>query len=439
MKNKIVLYKGDLETTAFFLEQMATGFIECGAEVLEFQFDVTAAKEGKKQRIKQLIDFWQKDYTIVVSFNFAGIYGEDALTVSNIEEKEELCSAIGLSKEAFDSLDGEMLIFDLLALPYYNIVVDHPYHYHMHLNKRTKAYHQICIDRNHIAYMKRYFPQIDVLPFMPSAGTAIGQTYPELAGRKYDVIMTGSYIPPEAFYLFMDRNGEEYGAFYRSMLKETLTEPSRLLEDVVRRRLVEEIPQVTEEEICETLGHIQFLDYYIRFYVRRMVVKELVDHDIIVYVFGGGWEKFTCDKPQNLFFEAESGGMVSLKEAQQNELSSRYLTSRECLERIRDARISLNVMPWFKDGSHDRIYNSMLNGAVVVTDGSIYLNETLQDSDLVCFYDLKHVERLPEMIRNLLQDKKTMERMARSAYEYAAKEHTWSDRARQLVGYLGES
>lgn len=411
---KIVLYKGDVETTAYFLTQIGKELTCLGFLVYEFQFDVGRAKEGKAQQTEELLKFIEPDNTIVLSFNFAGVFGEDRL----------------------ETPEGELFV-DAYSLPYYNIVVDHPYHYHAHLAGRPKDYHQIDIDRNHIRYMKRYFPEIDVLPFMPSAGTVLGESYLPLTDRPYDVVITGSYIPPEGFFVFMDRHGKEYGDFYRSILKEVLDTPAGLLEDVVRKRLLEEIPEATEPELKETLGHIQFLDYYIRFFVRANVVRTLTDGGIKVHVFGGGWENFACERPENLLFESEEGEMITLKEAKnRGNVTSRYLTSEECLDRIGRAKISLNVMPWFKDGAHDRIFNSMLNGALCLTDDSIYLREILKDEENVCFYDLKETETLPKKVRKLLENPAHMEGIIHSAYKYAHVNHTWSNRARDFIGYL---
>ena len=61
-------------------------------------------------------------------------------------------------------------------------------------------------------------------------------------------------------------------------------------------------------------------------------------------------------------------------------------------------------MPWFKDGAHDRVFNSILNGTVSVTDTSKYLCWELKEGQGVCYYDLAHMERLPELVGDLLAD-----------------------------------
>ena len=52
---------------------------------------------------------------------------------------------------------------------------------------------------------------------------------------------------------------------------------------------------------------------------------------------------------------------------------------------MRDARIALNVMPWFKDGAHDRVFTAMLQGTAALTDDSRYLREECRDGENICF------------------------------------------------------
>ena len=50
---------------------------------------------------------------------------------------------------------------------------------------------------------------------------------------------------------------------------------------------------------------------------------------------------------------------------------------------ISQAKISLNVMPWFKMGAHDRVINTMLYGGVALTDTSLFYENTFADGENV--------------------------------------------------------
>ena len=93
-------------------------------------------------------------------------------------------------------------------------------------------------------------------------------------------------------------------------------------------------------------------------------------------------------------------------------------------------------MPGFKDGSHDRIYTSMLQRSLVLTDKSEYLEETCKDFDTICYYDIKNLQSLPEKILQLRKDETLAEKIADHGYHYARYNHTWAERGKFLLKYF---
>ena len=101
---------------------------------------------------------------------------------------------------------------------------------------------------------------------------------------------------------------------------------------------------------------------------------------------------------------------------------------------ISQSKLSINVMPWFKNGAHDRIFNSMLNGAVSVSDTSRYLLEEFKDGENIVFYTLNSIESMAERIAELLKEPDTMQHIADRAYEKCIVSHTWAKRVDKLFG-----
>ena len=93
-------------------------------------------------------------------------------------------------------------------------------------------------------------------------------------------------------------------------------------------------------------------------------------------------------------------------------------------------------MPWFKDGAHDRVFNSMLNGAICITDHSIYLDEIIKPGKQAIFYNINYIEMLPMIIKHSLDNIPRLEKMQKEAFEYAMTNHTWSARAKSLHSNL---
>ncbi len=381
MIRKIILFVGDIETLDYFSRQLGNAFTKKGYKIFYFDF----AKEEKSLKLmRKFIDIGE---TVMVTFNFIGISAE-----------EILYSGEGVS------------VFDTYEIPCYNIVVDHPFYYHKHYPLVPANYTQLSIDRLHHAFMERFYPEIHLGGFLPLAGTGI---CPLDAPREMDVVFTGNYTPPASFNKPITRINDEYTAFYHSILDELIRHPSRDIAEVFLEFLQKEMPDISDKDAAECMSNMIFLDLYIRFHFRGEIIRMLVDNGIRVDVFGEGWTELPVKHPENLIIH---GGTNSVG----------------CLKNIGKAKISLNIMPWFKDGAHDRIFNSMLNGGVCLSDDSKYLREILSNGKHIIFYSLEKIEALPAMVKRLLDDPELLSAIREEGFLQASKFHTWAHRADYL-------
>lgn len=384
---KIMFFVGDIETQGYFSLQLADAMKQMGHDVFVFDLSKPWASTQKFFR-----EFFEKGNTVLINFNFHGMSGEDYFLDEN-----------GRS------------MWETLEIPSYNIVVDHPMYYHHFLEKVPPNYHHISIDRNHEKYMRRFFPEIENGPFLPLAGT---QLYPDrtnvpIACRRYDVIMVGNYCIPQTFEKYITRIDDEYTAFYYGMIDELFAKPWRTVEDVAEEHLRRELGEIPEEELKKAMASLTFIDLYVRYTFRGRAVQELADAGIKVYMFGDGWDRLECKHPENLVL-------------------MNNLDSEGCLKKLRQTKLSLNVMPWFKDGAHDRIFNTMLNGAVCLTDSSRYLDDILEDQKNSAVYSLSEMDKLPEIAEALLADTDRMQEIADAGYAVSTSKHTWAHRAETL-------
>lgn len=386
MREKIILMTGGTETLDYFSRQLEKGFQALGYQT--FLFDQTCEEESSEA----LAHFAGFSDSILVTFNFDGIHYETSL---------------------FDG-NGK-LFWEKRDIPCVNIAVDHPFYYPELLAIHPKDFYEVSIDRYHMQYMKQYYPDIRSNYFLPLGGTSLfpDGSYPHPSERKYDVVFTGNFTPKETFDSYINRLGEEYAAFYHSIIDELIENPVLPDDKVMEEHLRKEFPDATKGEFIETIGNMIFIDTYIRFYFREKVVQTLVDSGIHVHCVGAGWNKLACRHPENLTYEENC-------------------LSFDCLKRMSEAKLSLNVMPWFKDGAHDRVFNAMANGSVCITDHSKYLDEILTDKKNVIFYDLEHIDELPDKVRPFLDQPDLLENPAQNGYELTMKNHTWISRAETL-------
>ncbi len=389
---KLLFFIGDIETQGYFSLQIAEAMKELGHEI--FIFDLSKPWESTEKFFR----FFEEGNTALINFNFHGMSGEHYFLDEN-----------------------DTTMWEALHIPSYNIVVDHPMYYHHFLERVPSNYHHISIDKNHEAYMRRFFPEIKNGPFLPLAGTKLypGKANVPIAFRRYDVTMVGNYCKPSTFDKYITRIDDEYTAFYHRMIEDLFAHPDLTVEEVAQAHLLAELSEVPEEELKKTMAALTFIDLYVRYTFRGRAVQELVDAGVTVHVFGDGWNLLECRHPENLRI-------------------MNSLNSEGCLKRLCQTKLSLNVMPWFKNGAHDRIFNTMLNGSVCLTDSSIYLDEILHDGKDCRLYSLKEMERLPEIAKELLADPDRMQAVADGGYELAKAGHTWAHRAKELHNLVEE-
>lgn len=386
---RIVLFTGGIETQEFFSKRIGEFFQKEGYEVFFFDF------LRERESFLSLMWFCEKGNTVLITFNFQGIAGEKCFQTENggnfWDDREVFCI---------------------------NLVVDHPFYYHDYLLKIPKRYHQISIDRFHKKYLERFYPNVKSSSFLVLAGTELEVRENEVEDRGKGIIFTGNYTIPQTFDKYFTCNGEEYGEFYRGMVEELIARPERTMEEVMEEYICEEIGRLEDDILRVCMKNMIFIDLYVRFYFRGEVVKALVDSGLQVHILGKGWELLKCEHPENLLREGQ-------------------VDSAACLRGISKAKISLNVMPWFKDGAHDRIFNSMLNKGMCLSDDSIYLREEMKEGEMI-FYSLKEIERVPEIVRRYLKDENARREVVDKGYQKAKREHTWECRGREILRIIKE-
>lgn len=395
---KLVFCRGGVETLTCFSRQLADYFAAHGYQI--FFYDIAARGAG----YRHLCKFLKPGETALVTFNFIGVSGE-----SFLEEP-----------------DGRS-VWETRDIPVYAILVDHPLYYQKQLESGIPNLTVFCIDRQHISYMKRFYPGIPCY-FLPLAGNVLrreGMSLTEnlaaeraewksYGSRGYEVAFIANYVRLPAIEEHFTSQTEEYIHFYYEILNGLRMRPDTPLDAAMEYYVKREIPEATDQELKAAFYGMLFLDMYNRTYFRERTVQTLVNSGVTVHVFGKDWEKLPVEKPEHLI------------------CSGRQLDSAGCVEVIRNTKIALNTMPWFKDGAHDRIFTAMLNGAAALTDPSIYLKERFTDGKELRFYELEKLEELPAVVEDMLGHPARMRQLTETVYEQAAQQDTWACRAEEL-------
>lgn len=416
MIKRIVMMEGGVETLSYFSHQMAGEFQKLGYAVFFYDLKQEESSAGKLRK------FIRPRETVLVTFNFQG-----------------------LEKEAGVYREGIGYLWDTYHIPCYNIAADHPYFYDDRLKDLPEKYRHISIDRRQKAYFEEFYPEYVSRGFLPLAGTGLRQGEDEAKTGKagaqgaavetgeagaqgaaeqaapcYDVILTGNYTKLSFFEPYINWINEEYAAFYRGIIDDLLEHPACTVEEVALAHCEREMGKEPNDQLRIALHKMIFIDLYVRNYWRGKAVRTLVNAGIPVHVVGKGWEELEdVRQPECLKLHPQTDSVT-------------------CLGMLADAKVSLNVMPWFKDGAHDRVFNSILNGAVCVTDPSCYLEEELHEGEGVCYVALQDMDALPEKVKDLLQNDSGRNEIVRRGRAIVEQKHTWAQRAKTLAEWIKE-
>lgn len=305
----------------------------------------------------------------------------------------------------------------MMKTRYCTWIFDHPIHHMERLQQGDENTIVLCCDRNNAKYVKEYFPNIKYVDFVPSSGSYCKEIVP-YAERKIELVFTGSNLmADETLKKIMELPGPLQNISLE-MIQNIKDDTSLTLEDSLRIALREHRIEVNDQQFQDILFSTREVSRYVRAFYRENVIRTIVEAGIPIHVFGTGWEQ--CDffnRPN--FIQCNGYGETALRA-------------------VANAKISLNVMPWFKDGFQERIASSMLNGAVALTDSSNYIEENFIDNENIKLYSLSEIDKIPEIIQHLLAHIPEAERIAQNGYQVAMSKHTYQNRASKIIQILTE-
>lgn len=381
---KLVLFHSELDTLNLFSRQLKQGFEHLGYEIFEFDLQQSALSLGL------LYDFIKKGVvTAMIGFNMH-FFGMQLPSGENM--------------------------WEVLDIPCVNILVDHPYWYHNILMRMPRTGIVLSIDRNHSQYIQRFYPHIPCTGFLPHGGTPTDHELKPVISRKIDVLYAGSLFADYAIAQKPDFSHFDFPAekVCRESIDWLIAHPENTIESVLEQHLKQNGIILSDEELRKFISSCVYIERVVSSHYREKIVGSVAKAGISLTLYGEGWSACEWMKLPNVHY----GGRIS---------------PEEVLDKMEESRIVLNTMPWFKDGSHERIFNAMLRGAVVVSETSSYLEESLPDEAWISFDLLPDsLADLPRRIAELLEDEQKLQSIAETGYDLAAFEHTWQARALEL-------
>lgn len=333
-------------------------------------------------------------------------------------EEDSATAAIGFNGMGFNlELAESHNLWERAGIPVFNILMDHPFHFHRHLKKAPSTAVVFCMDRRHIGYLRRFYPNIKNVDFLPHAGIEYGTSHPSMRERELEVVYAGTLSRFVAEGLVPDLSSiREYDAFALSKeVLETLTaHPEKTTEEAVEDYFRANGPEFSEEELRSQITKLRFLDSFAVSFYREQAVRRLCEAGVPVTVYGSGWDN--CDWADDPKLTLQ--GRIS---------------ASEIPHMMEHAKIVLNTMTWFKAGTHDRVFNGMLQRAGIVTDDSEYMRERFTSGRELYMFSLEDIGAMPGAVKHLLGSPGELQEMADRGYAAAKAHDTWENRIDEVL------
>ena len=328
---------------------------------------------------------------------------------------DETTDVIAFNNTGLDVWAQEKNYWEVKKVKFHNIYVDPPIWYMQVLERNFTCMQVITVDANHKKFMDTYFPNYKA-QFLPLAGVKLPEAEEILyEDRKIDVLYVGARkqkmsMHPEFDFL----QGHDKEVFYtveQILLQYPFMIPEKAY-DICMKQLGIELKR-EDALLCLRALQEQVVSE-VRGYYQGKVIESLAAAGIHVDVYcKSGWEPVREKYPEYIHLHDS-------------------VTPRQCMELMRDSKITLNIQPWFKHGSHDRIYNAMLNGAVCVSDTSDYLVKYFQNGRDIVYYELDDMEGLVKNVR-LLLDNPGFAKVIMENQKKAAAHSTWKERLQNIL------
>ena len=391
---RLIFFAGVYDTLDLFTYQLRQEFEAMGYETMVFDVRDT------KKSLQELSAFTAKPVKAAITFNNLGF---------NME------------------LRAGQNIWEELGIFCINILMDHPCCYKNALDHAPANAIVLCTDRNHMRYLERFYPQIPMIGYLPHAGKELSEVKRPLAERGTDVLYAGNLSSSFADNIIPDLSKyREFDAraLCKRAYEDLIAHPAKTTEQALEEALQEQGLALSDEALKDIIADLHFVDLYAVSYYREKAVQAIAEQGIQIQIYGAGWENCAWIDRPNVSY----GGKIP---------------AEEVIEKMQDAKVVLSTMTWFKDGTHDRVFNGMMQGAVAVTDTSGYMKEEFcgyldevhpgEDNRELVFFELEEIGKLPAQVQELLDNPQKAQQIADRGYAKAKKSHTWRTRAQELA------
>lgn len=385
---RIILYKGKSQYGALrmHVDRLAEAFKNIGHTPLVIDFEMPSALNELERELNIGCNF-------VFAFNCMGA----------------------------DIKVGNELLCNKLNVPYVAALVDHPvYHMNSRLDTAINKFIVTCLDHKHLDFLSEQYDKnhFIIKSFMTPGGSesklSREETIEEFeSNREKKLLFTGSFrgIPKKEWENYQNITLVN---LMNDICDHVLANEYILVEEafeyVIKQKNIE---FSSEQKNKIKLYVMQVLKDYIASYKRYICLETLAKEDVPIDIYGVGWEEWSAKYKNIKYYEVG--------------------TVENTLDILTKTRLCLNINNSFVAGGHERVFNSMINGAPVITDKSLFYNNEFEECKDILTYSWGSLGELSQKVHKYLDDAEALWNISKNARRKAKEKYTWENKAKQII------
>ncbi len=365
--------------------------------------------ESKRYFTSKLADALKRKgiETLVIDVNEASIASDTMNTIRHFNPD------LTCSFNALLPISETKFLCDFLEVPHWSILVD-PVLYSVHL---TRSPYTIlsCVDRSDLIQLHSY--QFKNAFFCPHAVEP--ELNPGNEKRIYDVVFLGTCYDYESLRASWQQQ-------YPAEINKALDDAIEIVFSDNSTSLVDALLNAwNASKLDPTAVDFAALFYYLDNYTRGKDRVALINSitEAPIHVFG----ELSTDM---------AVGVLSWKHylgSQKNVLLHPSVPFAESLKILKQSKICLNSMPFFKNGTHERVFTGLACGAVPATTDNNYFREFFEEEKHVIYYSMNQRGLINEKVNALLHDESRRVDIAKRGRALVMENHTWNNRVDEML------
>jgi len=312
---------------------------------------------------------------------------------------------------------GDNELFHKFKVIFGALLIDHPFHqYERIVRTKPKNIFYSMYDEGAIATAEKYINSENIFTHLMHGGSYAKNSYIK---KEYDVVVIGGL---DERYLNIDNVvdqyiGDELGKIAKKLYEKASKDYCKTLDEHLEgiiKDMVLPDELIKMDQFKEIIRYIYIqVDLRLRAKTRYESVLWLLKNDIQVNYFGN-CENEELRKYRNFIYHGSIG-------------------YEEVLDVMAKSKIIIHDVPCFKNGSHERVFSAMLNGALVVANYNNYSYNIYQDGESIVFYDINNYQDMVDKVKYYLENEQERLRIANNALEITSKYNTWENRADEIL------